>query len=222
MWPRAGSAPRAGGRHLPGPRPCFGARRPRIIPTDRPAHPAACLPSLGEAIARALPTAATRREPAVLEIGDVSGSRVIGSAYLRGSTSATRTPGRPEVMIRSRSPRAAVAADDEPGRHGYAGALPAPGPPSTPTSRTAWQACWRGKHIGSTRQPGPAAPARAQPQALAGAARIRPGPGGPGPRRPRRASLARPRMRLRRPGPGVRTRRPPALTGSGRVGTQHP
>ncbi len=48
------------------------------------------------------------------------------------------------------------------------------------------------------------------------------GPGGPGPRRPRRAPLARPRMRLRRLGPGVRTRRPPALTGSGRVGTQHP
>ena len=62
-------------------------------------------------------------------------------------------------------------------------------------------------------QPGPAAPARAQPQALAGAARIRPGPGSPGPRRPRRAPVARPRMRLRRPGPGVRTRRPPAMTG---------
>ena len=62
------------------------------------------------------------------------------------------------------------------------------------------------------RQPGPAAPARAQPQALARPARIRPRPGGPGPPVPRRAALARPRMRLRRPGPGVRARRPPPVT----------
>jgi hypothetical protein len=127
------------------------------------------------------PTAAvTRREPDVLDIGDVSGSRVIETAYLpRVGVRDAHAAAALEVMSRfAIDPRwllylpptmSPVATS----QHGDLLEHPDHAFDAYRADGVACVLCEE-KHMGS-REPGPAAPARAQPQALAGAVRIRPG-----------------------------------------------